>query len=278
MNSEERDIIARFVQRVAGAPSGGSVPATGGQPLPPLPPLDPEADQHLSTLFGQYPEARYRMTQFAFAQEHALEAAGQRIQQLEQQMQARQPVQPGQMQGQGQGQPSGFFSRLFGGPPQGQSQGAPYAQPYQGQQGFGGPPPGYPPQQGYPQQGYAQQGGPGFGGGLGGMRGGSGFLGSALTTAAGVAGGVMAANALEGLFSGREGELRRSGWRRRQHDDHRGSAPGRHARSGLGQRPGRLEPGRWPRPRCGSERLDHPGRQRRLRSDADQTQPESRSR
>lgn len=37
------------------------------------------------------------------------------------------------------------------------------------------------------------------------QRGGSGFLGSALTTAAGVAGGMMAANALEGLFSDHHG-------------------------------------------------------------------------
>lgn len=36
-------------------------------------------------------------------------------------------------------------------------------------------------------------------------RSGSGFLGSALTTAAGVAGGMMAADALEGLFSGHHG-------------------------------------------------------------------------
>ncbi len=35
--------------------------------------------------------------------------------------------------------------------------------------------------------------------------GGSGFLGSALTTAAGVAGGVVAGNALMGLFSGHGG-------------------------------------------------------------------------
>jgi hypothetical protein len=35
------------------------------------------------------------------------------------------------------------------------------------------------------------------------QRGGSGFLGSALTTAAGVAGGMLAFNAIEGLFSNR---------------------------------------------------------------------------
>jgi hypothetical protein len=39
------------------------------------------------------------------------------------------------------------------------------------------------------------------------QRGGSGFLGSALTTAAGVAGGVVAGNALMSLFSGRGNEF-----------------------------------------------------------------------
>jgi hypothetical protein len=39
------------------------------------------------------------------------------------------------------------------------------------------------------------------------QRGGSGFLGSALTTAAGVAGGMVAGNALMSLFSGRGNEF-----------------------------------------------------------------------
>ena len=207
MSPEERDIISRFVQRVAGNPaSQGSVPATTAAPMPAL---DMEADQHLSTLFQQYPEARYRMTQFAFGQEQALQGAAQHIQALEQQLAAARQVRArrqGQYQ-QGQGQPGGqqggFFSRLFGGPPQGQSQ--PGQAPYshsptsslgpgyaQQQPGFGAPhrratSPGY----GYGQQGMMAQ------------RGGSGFLGSALTTAAGVAGGMFAFNAIEGLFTDR---------------------------------------------------------------------------
>lgn len=205
MSPEERDIISRFVQRVAGAPATGSVPATTTQPLPPV---DPEADRHLGTLFQDYPEARYRMTQFAFGQEQALQGAAQQIQALQQENAAlRQQLQ----QGGGQGQPGqgGFFSRLFGGnqqsqPPGGYGQ-SPYSQPY-GQQPYGrqqyGQPQGYAQQQpgfGAPPQGYA----PGYGYGQQGMamRGGSGFLGSALTTAAGVAGGMLAFNAIEGLFS-----------------------------------------------------------------------------
>src|SRR5579875_1984194 len=131
MTPEERDIITRFVQRVAGAPATGSVPATTTGPLPPV---DYEADQHIATLFQQYPEARYRMTQFAFGQEQALQGAAQHIQALEQQLAAtRQGGYPQGAQGQpGQGQQGGFFSRLFGGNQQQGAPGgaAPYSQPY----------------------------------------------------------------------------------------------------------------------------------------------------
>jgi hypothetical protein len=197
MTPEERDIISRFVQRVAGRPATGSVPATTTAPLPPV---DYEADQHLSTLFQQYPEARYRMTQFAFGQEQALQGAAQHIQALEQQLAAARQAQGyGQGPGQSGGQQGGFFSRLFGGAPQQGQPHAPYSQPYQQpgpgyaqqQPGFGAPPPGYSPGYGYGQQGMMAQ------------RGGSGFLGSALTTAAGVAGGMLAFNAIEGLFTDR---------------------------------------------------------------------------
>jgi hypothetical protein len=203
MTPEERDIISRFVQRVAGQPAAGSVPTTA---VAPRPPVDYEADQHLSALFQQYPEARYRITQLAFGQEQALQGAAQHIQALEQQLAAARQAQAQYSQGQGQpgSQQGGFFSRLFGGAPQGQAQ-APYAQPYQQQPGyaqqqpgFGAPPPGY-GQQGYGQQGYGQQG-------MMAQRGGSGFLGSALTTAAGVAGGMLAFNAIEGLFTNRGAE------------------------------------------------------------------------
>jgi hypothetical protein len=193
MTPEERDIISRFVQRVAGSPAAGSVPATTTAARPPV---DYEADQHLATLFQQYPEARYRVTQLAFGQEQALQGAAQHIQALEQELAAARQGQGQYQQGQGQpgGQPSGFFSRLFGG---GQQQGqpqAPYSQPYQQPPG-----PGYAQQQpgfGAAPAGYGQQG-------MMAQRGGSGFLGSALTTAAGVAGGMLAFNAIEGLFTDR---------------------------------------------------------------------------
>ena len=161
MSPEERDIISRFVQRVAGSPTQGSGPRHHQRR--PLPPVDYEADQHLGTLFQQYPEARYRMTQLAFGQEQALQGAAQHIQALEQQLAAARQGQGQYQQGQGQpgGQPGGFFSRLFGGAPQGQPH-APYSQPYQQQgpgyaqqqPGFGAPPQGYAPGYGYGTAGH----------------------------------------------------------------------------------------------------------------------------
>ncbi len=173
MTNEERDIITRFIERVAGAGGSGSVPATNA----PLPPVDPEADALIADLLARHPEARYRLAQMAFVQEHALAAAQSRIAELQSQLASRQAAPPVPSRG-------GFFSGLFGAgaapppPPQPQPQYAQqYAQP--------APPP-YPP--------------PGYQPGLF-QRGGSGFLGSALATAAGVAGGVVAGNALMSLFS-----------------------------------------------------------------------------
>jgi hypothetical protein len=204
MTNEERDLITRFIERVAGGPSAqpggfaGSVPGTA----PPPPPIDPEADALIDSLFKKYPEARYRITQMAFVQEHALAEASNRINRLQwelqnaraAQQQQQQPSQPSSPWGAGAGagpqpqQSRGFFGNLFGGgsqPPQQQ-----YQQP-QPQYAAPPPPPAYAP--GY-QPGMFQ-------------RPGSGFLGSALSTAAGVAGGVVAGNALMNLFSGHHGGL-----------------------------------------------------------------------
>lgn len=206
MTNEERDIIGQFVARVGGAAqapatsafNAGSVPAT----QPALPPIDRDADNFISQCFTQYPEARYRITQLAFVQEHALAEAQNRIQRLEWELQqAQQAVQ--QAQQQSQQRPSGgggFLGGLFGGGSRPQAQAAPQpdarwnqgAAPQQ-QQYYQAPPP--PPPQYAPsyQPGMFQQGR------------GSGFLGSALTTAAGVAGGMVAGNALMNLFSGHQG-------------------------------------------------------------------------
>src|SRR5579875_1234043 len=122
MTNEERDIIASFVARVGGAGSapqspwgGASVPATQAQAQPALPPVDPEADKFIADQFQRYPEARYRITQLAFVQEHALIEAQSRIKQLEWQVQQLQQAVQQLQQGQGRGQGGGFFSSLFGG-------------------------------------------------------------------------------------------------------------------------------------------------------------------
>jgi hypothetical protein len=198
MTNEERDIISKFIARVGGATpasgfASGSVPATT---QPALPPIDRDADAFIGQAFTQYPEARYRITQLAFVQEQALAEAQNRIRRLEWELQqAQQALQQAQQQG-GQKPGGGFFSGLFGGgasrpqsPPQGDPRwGGQPQQPYYQQSAP--PPPQYPPSY---QQGMFQQ------------RGGSGFLGSALTTAAGVAGGLVAGEALMSLFSPHQG-------------------------------------------------------------------------
>jgi len=194
MTNEERDIISQFVARVGGAPApsnfaAGSVPAT--QAAPPLPPVDRDADALIGQMFQRYPEVPYRMTQLAFVQEQGLIQAQNRIQQLEAQLaQARQAAQQAPQQ-----QSGGFFSNLFGGGSRPQS--PPNPGPWGGQQG--GPPPGYAQPQYAPPP--PPQYAPGYQPGMF-QRSGSGFLGSALTTAAGVAGGVVAGNLLTNMLTG----------------------------------------------------------------------------
>jgi hypothetical protein len=203
MTQEERDIIVSFIARVGGAqaPSAsfGSVPST--VPAPALPPIDREADALIGEQFSRYPEARYRLTQLAFVQEHALAEAQNRLkrmewelQQAQQQVQQLQQAQPPASQP----QPSrgGFFGGLFGGGSPQPQQPGPQSVWGQGGQPGNQPPPNWqqqpPPLQYAPayQQGMFQ-------------RSGSGFLGSALTTAAGVAGGLVVGNALMDMFSPR---------------------------------------------------------------------------
>jgi len=191
MTNEERDIITRFIERVSGA-QGATGFAQGGQGGgQPLPPVDPEADHLIGDLFAKYPEARYRLTQTAFVQEQALAQATATVQRLQQELaQAHQAAAAAPQQQQSSG--GGFFSGLFGG----SRQAAPPPQPAPVWNQGAAPQPQYAPA---PPQ-YAAGYQPGMLGG-----GGTGFLGGALRTAAGVAGGVVLGNALMNLFEGHGG-------------------------------------------------------------------------
>lgn len=176
MTDEERRIITSFVERVSGAanaaPARPASPwgALGGgaqQPAqPPLPPVDPEADRLIADLFSRYPEARYRLTQMAFVQEAAVVELNNRVQQLEWELEnANRQAQAAQNRG--------AFGGLFGG---------------------GARPAPMPPR---PQPQYPPNYNPAMM-----QRSGPGFLGTAMMTAAGVAGGLILGNALMSAFSG----------------------------------------------------------------------------
>jgi hypothetical protein len=119
-----------------------------------LPTRDAEADSYISAAIARQPGAPYYMAQTVVVQEHALNVAQTRIEELEAALaEARRAPQGG-----------GFLSGLFGGGST-PRQAAPAAQPM-------------------------RQGAPG------------GFLAGAAQTAMGVAGGMMLANALGGMFAG----------------------------------------------------------------------------
>lgn len=108
MTPDEKQIITEFVQRVVRGDAPPAAPSPWGRPAaqppaPPREPIDPEADALLKQLQDQHPEARYRLAQLAFVQEHALAEAQNRIAQLEWEMQNK-----GQQQG-------GLLGGLFGG-------------------------------------------------------------------------------------------------------------------------------------------------------------------
>jgi len=198
MNDEERRIITAFVERIGGvqqqgggygaSPWGGSVPSTQPSQRPPLPPVDQEADRLIADLFNRHPEARYRITQTAFVQEAALLQAQNRIQELEWELEnARRQGQYAQAQAAQQNRGGGgLLGGMFGG---GARQAVPPPPPMPPRPQPLAPPPGM----ASPQM-LQQAAGPG--------RGGPGFLGTALTTAAGVAGGLVLGNALMGMLSG----------------------------------------------------------------------------
>ncbi len=133
----------------------------------PEPPKDVEAEDFIRKNIGSRPDALYLMTQTVLIQNLALQRAQQQIQELQQRTSQPAPVSSGSSFLGGQGaRPAGYSQ------PAGQAYSAP-------------PPPQYAP----PAQTVANPGG-----------GASSFLRGAAQTAAGVAGGVLAADAISSLF------------------------------------------------------------------------------
>jgi hypothetical protein len=202
MTPQERQLLGGLFQRVASTASNSR---------------DPEAESFISDAVRMQPHAPYALAQTVLVQQQALEAAAKRIQELEEQSQSQNPPQQEggflgnlgrSLFGGGQSAPqprSGYdasaYTKQPGAPPPPPQSSSYGAQPsYSAQPSYGAQQP-YPPQQNYGSP-------PGAGGPWGAQApaaGGGGFLQSALTTAAGVAGGVMAADALKGLFGGGHG-------------------------------------------------------------------------
>lgn len=185
MQSEEQRLIDGLFSRLKTAETN-----TG--------PRDLKAEQQINDYIRQQPAAPYYMAQAMIIQEAALKQLDQRVKELEAEVnRLRQEAAARPQQSSG-----GFLAGLFGG---GSRNSAPQQtyQPSQpagyGQQPAGGQPSGYgqpmgytPPPAGYgqPAPGYAQPA-PSRAGG---------FLSGALQTAAGVAGGVVLADMLTGMF------------------------------------------------------------------------------
>jgi hypothetical protein len=147
---------------------------------------DPEATQRIEEWSARNRDAAYILAQTVLVQSYALEQAKTQIQNLQQQLAQH----PGAQQ---QAKPSSFLGNLFG--HKDEPRPAAYAAPQQQ--------PGYAPvpQYGAPQQ-YAQPAGyppPAYSTPPGG---GSSFLRSAATTAAGVAAGALAFEGIESLMHG----------------------------------------------------------------------------
>src|SRR5579863_3008431 len=137
----------------------------------PTPPKDPEAEEFIRTKIGSRPDALYLMTQTVLIQNLALQHAQQQIQELQQRAGAPQVAGGGSFLGQNAPPP----------PRSGYGQGSQYS----------APPPQYAPPP--PQYSSASQGsaaGPTGGG----------FLRGAAQTAAGVAAGGLAFEAISSLF------------------------------------------------------------------------------
>ncbi len=177
MNTEEKQLLTSLFERVRTAASA---------------PRDPEAEALIASAVREQPYSPYLLAQAVLLQEQALKAADTRLHELENQIaaleqaKAEQPA-PGFLGGIGASifggkTPSGVPS--VGTPPPAQPAPSVWGQPRQAAQ------PQYAPQPSYaPQPTYAPQ-----------QAAGGGFLQSAMTTAAGVAGGALLYQGISSLF------------------------------------------------------------------------------
>ncbi len=182
MNDQEREVIADIFRRLEQVANETR---------------DPEAERFIAERMRAQPYAAYAMAQTIFIQEQALTNLQAEVEQLRSEVEAarRQPQASG-----------GILSSLFGGSPASPRAGACSARRSGGRPAdFALGRPAIPQRMsGYGDDAPAQ-GSPGpWGGGMGQSRGG-GFLQGALSTAAGVAGGMMVANALSSAFGGKHG-------------------------------------------------------------------------
>jgi hypothetical protein len=174
MSPEERQLLAGLFERTKAAAAA---------------PRDQEAETFINEQIKAQPAAPYLLAQTVLVQDQALQAANQKLQQLE----ARNRELEAQAQKPASG---GFLGGLFGSGVGAPRQAPPPPPPPAYGQPPGGPWGGAPQQPNYAAQGYAPQApqpGP---------MGGGGFLKGALGTAAGVAGGVLLADSIRGLFHG----------------------------------------------------------------------------
>ncbi|OAJ49710.1 DUF2076 domain-containing protein [Pseudomonas marginalis] len=182
MNSEEQTLIDGLFSRLQQAETDSA-------------PRDAQAEARIKEHMTRQPAAGYYMTQSILVQEHALKSLdaqnkqqAQQIQQLQDELQRAKSAQPAPSSG------GGFLSSIFGG---GGSRDPQPAQTAPTSSGGGWREPARPsfgqpaPQQNYQQPQQAPAAAPV----------GSGFLGGAMKTAAGVAGGVLLAEGISSLFN-----------------------------------------------------------------------------
>ena len=179
MNSEEQTLIDGLFSRLQQAETDSA-------------PRDAQAEARIKEHMTRQPAAGYYMTQSILVQEHALKSLdaqnkqqAQQIQQLQDELQRAKSAQPAPASS------GGFLSSIFGGGGSRDQQPAQSAPPSSGggwrepaRPGFSQPA----PQQNYQQPAPAAPVG-------------SGFLGGAMKTAAGVAGGVLLAEGISSLFN-----------------------------------------------------------------------------